>query len=445
MQRGKALIGLLVSSLIVFGVSPPVSADGPQHTPLKICGVESTTRCLQEVQVSFDDGVTWTQLQQIQRSDTLTVFSLTQTPFVSTDANANALFVKSDYIQVAGNSTESKSNNIQIWAWVVDSTQYIDPNLTIDGLNADPNTLFRYIFRSGDLIPTYTVGQIGQISSSSTIGAEYNTLTVQGKFRQTPHFNYGAADYWTRCNSSSHEIADAIGNHFQTMSFQFFGENMFAGVDVAYSGSCGYFLDMSYDSGSPYPTLIIGGTGPHFMKDGQTLNVGHFEAVLTQEFLVTKMNLTTEAALAGGLTAQAKYASGVEAVTYTVRAEANGAVRLIADGMHFSSPKLLVKRSGKAPKSVKVSGKAANASPGIKFSKTQLADLIGASHPAKSKLSLAVSKSSKKAKTCKVVGGKLKTLKPGACVVTLKMQAKKTKGARKAPAPVYTTSTITVS
>lgn len=446
MQRGPILKTILVTCLFFWGLPAPGFAESsPPHTKLKMCGVESTIRCLQEVQISFDDGGTWTQLPQMTRNDSLTVFNLSQTAFASSDANANALYVSPDYIQVAGSDTESKSNNIQIWAYIVDSNQTIDPYSSIEGLEADSNALFRFVFRSGDLVPTYTVGQIGQISSSSTIGAEFNTLTVQGKFRKTPHFAYGSANYWSRCNSTAHETADLVGNHFQTMTFQFFGENMFAGVDVAYSGSCSYLLDMSYDSGSTYPTLIIQGTGPHFLPDGQTLNNGHFEALLTQDFLLSKMYLSTEAALNGGLVAQARYAAGIEAVTYTVKAEGNGSVRLVADGLHFSSPKLLVKRSGKAPKSIKVSGKSAQLGVKVQVNKKQVASLIGASNPAKSKLTLTISKASKKSKICKVVGGKLKTLKPGNCVVTIKMQAKKAKGARKSPVPVYTTSTIAIS
>jgi hypothetical protein len=304
--------------------------------------------------------------------------------------------------------------------------------------------------RVGTLNATYSVGQVDSIRSSMTIGSEFNTLAIQGKLRQIPHFSYTIPneEYWVRCRSTSDLAADNVGNYFQTMTFDFLdAEIMWRGVDVSYTGSCGYQLDIAYADGSPYPSLIIGGTAPHFLPDGVTLNEGHFEAVLPAEFLLTRMGLTTDAALNGGLVAAAQYTPGKDtSVRYVALPEANGAVRLVVDGVHFSSPKVVMKRAKISAKGLKVEGKPATITKGQKLTKNQVANLVGASVPAKAKITMSVSKKSSKAKICRISKGKLVTMKKsGTCVVTVKVQPAKAKKSKVRPVSVTTKANVTVS
>jgi hypothetical protein len=232
------------------------------------------------------------------------------------------------------------------------------------------------------------------------------------------------------------------------MTFDYLGaETIWRGVDVSYTGSCGYQLDVSYLNGSPYPSLIIGGTAPHFLPDGVTLNEGHFEAVLPADFLLTRMGLTTDAALNGGLVASAQYTPGKDtAVRYVATPEANGAVRLVVDGVHFSSPKVVMKRAKVSSKGIKVAGRPAVMTKGQKLTKKQVASLVGASVPAKSKITMSVSKKSSKAKICKISKGKLVALKKsGTCVVTVKVQPSKAKKSKVKPVVVTTKANLAVS
>ena len=128
---------------------------------------------------------------------------------------------------------------------------------------------------------------------------------------------------------------------------------------------------------------------------------GHFEAVLPADFLMTWMGLTTDAALNGGLVAAAQYTPGKDtAVRYSAIPDLNGAVRLIVDGIHFSSPKVILKRAKISSKGIFVAGKAAAIAKGQKLTKNEVASLVGASAPAKSKITMTVSKKSSKAKVC---------------------------------------------
>ena len=87
-----------------------------------------------------------------------------------------------------------------------------------------------------------------------------------------------------------------------------------------------------------------------------------------------------------------------------------------------------------APAPLKVAVKA-------KASSSAVAASLGATIPAKAKVTLTVSKASKK--ICKVSGGKLVALKPGNCAVTVSVQAPKPKKGKK-PKAVKTSGIVTI-
>jgi hypothetical protein len=169
--------------------------------------------------------------------------------------------------------------------------------------------------------------------------------------------------------------------------------------------------------------------------------------VLPAEFLLTRMGLTTDAALNGGLVAAAQYTPGKDtAVRYVAIPEANGAVRLVVDGVHFSSPKVVMKRAKISSSGIKVAGKPASITKGQKLTKNQVANLVGASVPAKAKITMSVSKKSSKAKICRISKGKLVTMKKsGTCVVTVKVQPAKAKKSKVKPVAVTTKANVAVS
>jgi len=450
MWKARSVVASTSLALMLSLISGSASAN-PISTNLKACDSASNTLCLEKVELSIDGGTNWVSLGQISSQYFSGTYDLANTGIALENPNANALLVQIDHIQVAGSATETISNNIQVWAYGIDRNQSMTfASMPISGLPIDSRATLKFTMRVGTLNATYSVGQVDSIRSSMTIGSEFNTLTIQGKLRQIPHFSYTIPneEYWVRCRSTSDLAADNVGNYFQTMTFDFLGaETIWRGVDVSYTGSCGYQLDIAYSDGSPYPSLIIGGTAPHFLPDGVTLNEGHFEAVLPAEFLLTRMGLTTDAALNGGLVAAAQYTPGKDtAVRYVAIPDANGAVRLVVDGVHFSSPKVVLKRAKISASGIKVAGAPVSITKGQKLTKNQVASLIGASVPAKSKITMTVSKKSTKAKVCKISKGKLVVLnKSGICTVTVKVQPAKSKKSRVKPVAVTTKANVTVS
>jgi hypothetical protein len=77
-----------------------------------------------------------------------------------------------------------------------------------------------------------------------------------------------------------------------------------------------------------------------------------------------------------------------------------------------------------------------------KVSAGAVAAQLGIAVPAKAKVTLKVAGSSKA--ICKVSGGKLVTLKPGNCSVSVTVQPAKLKGMKKKPAPIKTAKVITI-
>lgn len=450
MWKARSVVASTTVALML-SLIPGSASSNPISTNLKACDSASNTLCLEKVELSIDGGTNWVSLGQISSQYFSGTYDLASTGIALENPNANALLVQIDHIQVTGSVNETISNNIQVWAYGVDRNQSMTfASMPIPGLPIDSRATLRFTMRVGTLNATYSVGQVDSISSSMAIGAEFNTLIIQGKLRQIPHFSYTIPneEYLLRCRSTSDLAADGIGNYFQTMTFDFLGADIiWRGVDVSYTGSCGYQLDIAYADGSPYPSLMIGGTAPHFLPDGVTLNEGHFEVVLPAEFLLTRMGLTTDAALNGGLVAAAQYTPGKDtAVRYVAIPDANGAVRLVVDGVHFSSPKVVLKRAKISASGIKVAGTPASVTKGQKLTKNQVASLVGASVPAKSKITMTVSKKSTKAKVCKISKGKLVVLnKSGICTVTLKVQPAKAKKSRVKPVAVTTKANVTVS
>jgi|688.fasta_scaffold325119_1 hypothetical protein len=444
-------VALSTAAVLMLSLISGSASANPISTNLKACGAESSSLCLEKVELSIDGGANWVSLGQISSQHFSGTYDLANTGMTLENPNANALLVQIDHIQVAGSASETKTNNIQIWAYGIDRNQTMTfASMPISGLPIDSRATLKFTMRVGVLNATYSVGQVDSIRSSMVIGSEFNTLTIQGKLRQIPHFSYTIPndEYWLRCRSTSDLAADNVGNYFQTMTFDYLGaETIWRGVDVSYTGSCGYQLDIAYSDGSPYPSLIIAGTAPHFLPDGVTLNEGHFEAVLPADFLMSRMGLTTDAALNGGLVAAAQYTPGKDtAVRFVAIPEANGAVRLVVDGVHFSSPKVVMKRAKISSSGIKVAGKPASITKGQKLTKNQVASLVGASVPAKSKITMTVSKKSTKAKICKISKGRLVALKKsGICTVTVKVEPAKAKKSKVRPVAVTTKANVTVS
>ena len=85
---------------------------------------------------------------------------------------------------------------------------------------------------------------------------------------------------------------------------------------------------------------------PHFLTDGTTLNTGYYSAVVPASF-ISGFGLTQEMVVASGASVVADYAGVITPLISSVTAEADGAVRITADGFSYSQPTITTSFNGR--------------------------------------------------------------------------------------------------
>lgn len=428
-----ATIVALCASLVAVPTQATVRSD-----VISDCGVVSTTLCIESLELSLDSGASWSRLTAIPGATPVnlyTPYSFAGTDYQSPVPGIDALAVNITRIEVRQDAETpyTTNNGIQTVVIAADLDTWNKPEVPRPAI--DPRATFRLTLRIGDLSPTYTVGMMTGINVDVTRSAEYNKIVIQGKPVELPHIKNQTPEI---C-ASPIAVAEETVSQFQSMTFDMLGQStLWSGVNVAYDGSCGYNIDFTAVENSPFPGLYFTSSGPHFYPDGQTLNLGHVEAVLPAAFLSERLGLTQDSALAGGLQATTRYTPGVDTpATFTVTPEPNGAVRVVVNGFHFSSPTVVLKR----PKAGTPVVKEISASLPLraKRSSAQVAQIFGMNPPAKSKITLSVSRASSKAKICSASASRLTVLKkPGACTLTVKVHPPK-------PGPVTLNGTVNLA
>jgi hypothetical protein len=136
---------------------------------------------------------------------------------------------------------------------------------------------------------------------------------------------------------------------------------------------------------------------PHTLTDGATINSAYYSVVIPKVFLESA-GLTQQNVLAMGIDLSADYSTGAapSIVASTVTAAPDGAVRVVANGMHYSTPIMETRFKG-LPQTAKV---------GAAVKKGKKLTL-----PLKSTQGIATSWKSTSPKTCKVIATKTTTKK----------------------------------
>lgn len=428
------MVGAIVFALCASLVAMPTQAS-IRSDVIADCGLVSTTLCIESFELSLDNGATWSKLMAIPGATPVnlhTPYSFAGTDYQSPVPGIDALAVNVTRLEVRQDAeTPYTSNNgIQTVVIAADLDTWNKPEVPRPAI--DPRATFRLTLRIGDLSPTYTVGMMTGINVEVTRAPEYNKIVIQGRPVELPHIKNQTPEI---C-ASPIAVAEETVYQFQSMTFDMLGQStLWSGVNVAYDGSCGYNIDFAGVGIGAYPGLYFTSSGPHFYPDGQTLNIGHVEAVLPATFLSERLGLTQDSALAGGLQATTRYTPGVDTpVTFTVTPEPNGAVRVVVNGFHFSSPTVVLTR----PKTGTPVVKEISASLPLraKRSSAQVAQIFGLNPPAKSRITLSVNRASSRAKICSASSSRLTILKKaGACTVTVKVQPPK-------PAPVTSSGIV---
>ena len=167
---------------------------------------------------------------------------------------------------------------------------------------------------------------------------------------------------------------------------------MFSGISIdsdAQTGSAPFF------QGDPSSGFKFMAAAPHFLTDGTTLNTGYYSAVVPASF-IAGFGLTQDMVVSSGASVVADYAGALTQLVSSVTPEAEGAVRITADGFSYSQPTITTTFNGR-PQSANV---------GSSVKKGKKATL-----PLKSTQGIATSWKSTSPKTCKVIATKKTTKK----------------------------------
>jgi hypothetical protein len=118
---------------------------------------------------------------------------------------------------------------------------------------------------------------------------------------------------------------------------------MFNGISIdsdAQTGSTPFF------QGDPSTGFKFMAAAPHFLTDGTTLNTGYYSAVVPASF-ISGFGLTQEMVVSSGASVVADYGGAITALVSSVTAEADGAVRITADGFSYSQPTITTSFNGR--------------------------------------------------------------------------------------------------
>jgi hypothetical protein len=417
MLRIRTAVVALTFALLASAMTQPAAAwVNSDFATWPTCSTQVNDKCLESISISTDQESTWIPLQQSGGSSQ--IYSLSNTGYVPV-ASESQISVNVQQMTSVGelpgqDSTEQLYFDIMPYS-----------NGTSSRKPMNESVIFKFVVRAGDYKPSRYSGMAKNLITTYATVDGINKITLQASPLKMAY-----VDNQTQavCESPI-SVASGSSAYFNVVALKFLNDSNAELVNVVANGSCGSGFNLEQQVGMLYPEIHYKTVGPHFLSDGVTLNVGYFEATLSADFLSQKMLITQEQALNGGLAISAAYTSSLDTpVTYTITAMSDGGVKLVAEGFHFSAPTMKIKRAV---------GKVSTKS---KFTAKQIANAAGMQVPTKAKATLTVSKSSAKAKLCKISGGKLITLKKkGNCVVTVRVQPAKVKG-KKVTARVATYS-----
>lgn len=410
MLRIRTAVFVLSFALTASAIVQPAAAwVNSDFVTWPSCSAQITDKCLESISISTDQEATWTSLQQSGGNGQ--IYSLSNTGYVPV-AGESQISVNVQQMTSIGELPGQDSTE-QLY---FDIMPYSNGSASRKPMNE--SVVFKFVVRAGDYKPSRYSGMAKNLITTYTTIDGINKITLKASPLKVAYVDNQTQ---TICESPI-SVASGSSSYFNVVALKFLNNSNAELVNVVANGSCGSGFNLEQKFGMLYPEIQYTTIGPHYLADGFTLNTGYFEATLSPEFLSQRMLITQEQALNGGLAISAAYTSSTESpVTHAVTALPDGGVRLVAEGFHFSAPTMKIKRAvGKVSMRSKIKAK-------------QIANAAGMQVPAKSKVSLKVSKASSRAKICKVAGGKLVTLKKaGNCLVTVKVQPAKVKGKKQA-------------
>jgi hypothetical protein len=335
-------------SLSVILIPPAISVDGigyvdspePAMYSLEKCPTPTAMNCIESVGLVSEDG-TYTEA-------TLTTYDSIN-KFVDSNGNThyNGVSVWSAQGKAIRLFATLDSVNSVLWKNSDSDIQYgaaLRVTVNVD----DPlNTKVRIKVRTSWIRPQSIQLKMNESEFNDEVIPGGHRWTVEGKGLAHSSFNY------PRVAGSSQEIADYDG-----ILFDFFVHH--AGVDAKHSFWPPVCADQGYtvqtnntnETGEPTwdvkeQTLQFGIFAPHLTADGK-INKGYFKFWTTDKFINCKFPGNTLSKSAN-LSVQILDENGSPIVATTQISHANGQIKVLAAGFHFSSPKIVIRAANTKP------------------------------------------------------------------------------------------------
>jgi hypothetical protein len=346
MRKKISAVGFLIFSLIL--IPPAVSVDGigyvdsnePAMYSLDKCATPTSMNCIESVGLvsengDYSDGA-------LSKYDSINKFVDSNG---NTHYNGRSIWIANG--KEIGIFATLDSLNSVLWKNSDTDIQY-GSALRVSVNVEDPlNTKVRISVRTSWIRPQSIQLKMMDSEFKDEIIPGGHRWTVEGKGLPHSSFNY------PRVAGASKEAADYDG-----VLFDFFVHH--AGVDAKHGFWPPVCADQGYtvqtnntnETGEPTwdfkeQTLQFGIFAPHLTAAGK-INNGYFKFWTTDKFLNCKFpgNALTKAA---NLSVQILDEDGTPIVATTQISHANGEIKVLAAGFHFSSPKIVIRAANTKP------------------------------------------------------------------------------------------------
>jgi predicted secreted protein len=387
-------IALTLVFTLVTALVPAGSANAIGEDSFPMCNVNNSVVCFESISIKGGGLGDWVTLSN-------------PTSFTATSGRTGLQFDLAGTGYTAGlgygtniNVTGNGFTNATNYGYTIDATSgngavRNDPYGTYTK-HLDPSTEIRIVLnaKTND-ISNYSSFNLsgGSEKVLSTSGSD-KVVTLTAKVTHQTGSNSGNLGDW---NAPASYVLDGVltlrGSVAPIDSMS--GLRIYDGMQIDSNGSTGsapYRTNFEYFDG--FKVML---KAPHTLTDGTTINSAYYSVVIPKVFLEAA-GITQQTVLNMGIELAADYSTGAtpSVIASTVTAAQNGAVRVVANGMHYSTPIMDTRFKG-LPQAAKV---------GSSVKKGKKLTL-----PLKSTQGIATSWKSTSPKTCKVIASKKTTKK----------------------------------
>ena len=334
MKKFAAALALTLIAALV----PSRSAHAIGEDSFPLCSTNNTVPCFESIAVKGGGLNDWVTL-----SNPTTFTTTSSINGIQYDLSSTGYVPGSGYgsnIKIAGNGFTDLTRG----AYTIDVSSGNGATRTdVYGTytkHLDPTTEIRIVLnaKSNDFSKFISLNLSGGSEKTFSTSGSDTIVTFTGKVTHRTDSNAGNLGDW---NAPASNVSDGVLTFRGSISTAPAGAlndpKIFYGMQIDSNGStvsAPYRTNFEYFDG--FKVML---KAPHTLTDGVTINNAYYSVVMPKMFLEAA-GLTQETVLAMGIELSADYATGAapSLIASTVTAAPDGGVRVVANGMHYSSP-----------------------------------------------------------------------------------------------------------